>query len=120
MNRHQLESKTEKQCIEHACGKVVKRKGKKVRLPGKDCIHYKLNGMGKMGKPDQLFVLPNGYAWFVEFKRVGEEPSPLQLIEARGLIEHHQYHAFIWTLDEFTFKLDWLLRMPFQKRNPGW
>jgi hypothetical protein len=120
MNKNPLESKTEKTCIEYACGKIVRRGGRKMRDPGKGCLHYKLNGMGKMGKPDQLFVLPTGHDWFVEFKRKGEEPTELQEIEAVGLIARGQYHSFIDDVDEFKFKLEWLLRLPARKRDPKW
>jgi hypothetical protein len=111
-----LESYTEDKAVEYACGKRVK----KVRLPGKGCVHYKLNGLGKMGKPDQLFVTPNGYTYFVEFKREGEEPTELQKLEAAALLARHQLHSFIWTLDEFKFKLDWILSLPVRVRPPKW
>lgn len=37
----------------------------------------KLNGMGKRSHPDRMFLFP-GAVLFIEFKREGEEPTPLQ------------------------------------------
>lgn len=39
----------------------------------------KLNGMGKRSLPDRMFLGPRGRIVFIEFKRKGEKPTPLQL-----------------------------------------
>lgn len=39
----------------------------------------KLNGMGKRSHPDRMFLGPGEKVLFIEFKREGEEPTPLQL-----------------------------------------
>lgn len=38
----------------------------------------KLNGMGKQGLPDRMFLGPKGRVLFIEFKRPGKEPTELQ------------------------------------------
>ncbi len=55
-------------------------------------LHWKMNALGNKGKPDQLFLAPHGgYIW-VEFKRKGEDPTPLQrywatqITQRRGLV----------------------------------
>lgn len=58
----------------------------KVRQPVLDWA--KNNGIGhvrqsfrpgvKQGVPDDLFLVPGGIAVFIEFKRLGKEPTPLQ------------------------------------------
>lgn len=39
----------------------------------------KLNGMGKRSLPDRMFLGNRGRKVFIEFKRAGEKPTPLQL-----------------------------------------
>ena len=41
-------------------------------------IHIKLNVLGRRGWPDRLFLPPGGRPIFIEFKRPGENPEPLQ------------------------------------------
>lgn len=38
----------------------------------------KMNGMGMRSWPDRCFYVPGGKPFFIEFKRVGEEPTKLQ------------------------------------------
>lgn len=38
----------------------------------------KLNGIGKRSHPDRMFLGPYRTVLFIEFKREGEEPTPLQ------------------------------------------
>lgn len=48
-------------------------------------LHWKMNALGSKGKPDQLFQTPLGEYFWVEFKRVGEQPCPLQRYWARQI-----------------------------------
>jgi hypothetical protein len=41
-------------------------------------LQLKLNLQGQRGWPDRLFLVHNGQAIFIEFKREGEELRPLQ------------------------------------------
>lgn len=41
------------------------------------CITYKMNGPGHRGWPDRMFMY-DGKVLFIEFKRAGKEPTPLQ------------------------------------------
>ena len=47
--------------------------------------HYKMNGMGKRSWPDQMFMIPGGKPFFIEFKSPGEEPTPLQWVQIRRM-----------------------------------
>lgn len=51
----------------------------------------------RQGIPDDLFLLGNGVAVFVEFKRAGKEPTPIQ--EAR-LLELEKYGFLAFWADE--------------------
>jgi hypothetical protein len=84
------------------------------------CLHYKLNSLGRRGKDDHVFVTPNGYVWWVEFKREDEDPRALQIIEHNKLIHREQLHSVIRTMAEFEFKLGWLLRLKPRRRPRGW
>lgn len=41
-------------------------------------LFFKLNLRGNVGWPDRLFVFPNGMHVYLELKRKGERPEPLQ------------------------------------------
>lgn len=40
-------------------------------------LHLKLNVKGQRGWPDHIYLW-KGQVWFVEFKRIGQKPRPLQ------------------------------------------
>lgn len=46
---------------------------------GLGVLSYKLNGMGQRSWPDRMF-LHEGCIMFVEFKRLGEKPTPKQTL----------------------------------------
>lgn len=77
------------------------------------CVVRKLDGVrGRRGKVDRVVVTPNGYVWWVEFKRDGDvEPSRLQLFERAELVRCGQLHDVVSSFEEFRFKLDWILRL---------
>lgn len=62
--RSAKESVLEQKIVKHAidCGMIV----------------IKMNITGNRGWPDRLFLPPQGRAFFIEFKREGEKPRPLQ------------------------------------------
>lgn len=69
-------------------------------------MHLKLNVRGRRGWPDHIYVFPGDLTLFVEFKRLGKEPEPIQAytiaeLEARGA------HVF-WTnnLDDFKRRVN--------------
>lgn len=45
---------------------------------GRDCSHIKIVIWGRAGWPDHIFIGTNGRLKWVEFKKPGEEPEPLQ------------------------------------------
>lgn len=52
---------------------------------GLNYLHFKMNGLGAKGKLDQLFITPHGLHLWVEFKRMGENPEPLQRYWAKQI-----------------------------------
>ena len=59
-----LEQLTEDNFVEH------------VQLSGCWCL--KLNPLGRVGIPDRLCLGPHQFILFVELKRLGEKPKPIQ------------------------------------------
>lgn len=108
----------------HTRGRSVleaKIESRAVKYAGtKGCVCYKLNGIGRRGKDDHIFITPNGYVLWVEFKRGDEVPRKLQQLEHAKLAARHQMHAVTNTFEEFIFKLDWVLRLKVRKRPRGW
>ena len=65
-----IRKKAESSIEKSACAKAFQRYG--VRS-------FKMNGPGRRGNPDRLFYWRERNLLFIEFKRPGEEPEPLQL-----------------------------------------
>ena len=49
---------------------------------------YKFTSPARAAVPDRLFILPSGKAFFVEFKREGQKPTPAQEREHHRLRQH--------------------------------
>lgn len=65
---------------------------------GLNYLHWKMNALGSKGKPDQLFQTPwGGYLW-IEFKRMGEDPTPLQRYWAKQIV---QRRGLVYGCDDF-------------------
>ena len=47
-------------------------------VQGTGCMCLKLNPLGRVGIPDRLVLGHNQFVLFVELKRLGEEPRPIQ------------------------------------------
>lgn len=62
----------------------------------KDIEAVKLNGMGKRSHPDRMFLGWRGKILFIEFKRKGETPTPLQL----------HLHTRWWNLGHKVYVID--------------
>jgi hypothetical protein len=61
---------------------------------------FKLNPVGTNGLPDRLVVGPNRLILFIEFKRLGEEPEPLQQFYLDYLTECNHDVEVCWTIEE--------------------
>lgn len=48
------------------------------------------------GLPDRIFMLPSGTVFFIEFKRKGEKPTPMQLREHEKI---RQNNGLVWVID---------------------
>jgi hypothetical protein len=81
-----LESKIEKDFVN-----FVKKKGG---------LCLKQNPKWYRGIPDRLVVMPGGFCFFLELKRPGETPTPLQLARIDAILSRRipAFHAD--TLDE--------------------
>jgi hypothetical protein len=55
------------------------------------CLVRKMNGLGARSWPDRGFWAPNGKHFLIEYKRVGEEPTPLQKMMINQLIDLGQW-----------------------------
>ena len=55
---------------------------------------YKLSTPGRRGIPDRLAIFPNGEVWFVELKRPGRKPDPIQQATIRRLQDLKQNAVF--------------------------
>lgn len=56
---------------------------------GYDCIK-----MHRRGMPDRLISLTNGYHFYIEFKRKGEEPTKLQ-IYTHDCLRNSGHHVYV-------------------------
>jgi len=66
-----LEKQIEKAVCDHAKSKGV--------------LCYKFVSPGHAGVPDRMFITPSGEVFFIEFKRLGCVPTPLQWREINRL-----------------------------------
>jgi Holliday junction resolvase len=55
---------------------------------------YRLRATDKPGTPD-LLIMKESRAFFIEVKRVGEKPTPLQLHEHADLLKHG-FRTEVW------------------------
>lgn len=62
-------SKTLEKHIEKQCGSIAR---------GRGWLYWKLNILGFPGVPDRLLLSAGGRIRFIEFKRPGGKPTPLQ------------------------------------------
>lgn len=84
------------------------------------CLHYRLNGLGCRGKDDHIYVLPNGYVLWCEFKRARKEPRRNQELQHAELKTRYQLHAVPHSFDEFKGVLDKALTFRARKVPSTW
>ncbi len=60
-----------------------------VELFGYECLKIK-----KVGYPDRLTTLSNGYGFYIEFKRQGEKPDKIQL-HIHIKLRKKGYHVYV-------------------------
>lgn len=65
--------------------KKIEHSAKNLAFDNLGVISSKLVTPGETGFPDQIFWLPGGKPFLIEFKRPGEEPTPKQLYIHRQL-----------------------------------
>ena len=75
----------------------------------KGILVMKLAGPNQNGQPDKLF-LKDGKAMFIEFKKPGEEPTPLQKRWMRDLRRRKFRATWVDNVDDGKHEIDmWLL-----------
>lgn len=70
-------------------------------------LAYKFTAPGRRSVPDRLILLPDGHAFFVEVKRPGGKPTPLQLAEHEKLRAQGFHVYMVDTRQEVDRVLDW-------------
>lgn len=45
------------------------------------CLCYKFTSPARRSVPDRLFITPKGVHFYIEFKRLGQKPTPAQAVE---------------------------------------
>lgn len=70
-NPDPLEKDIEGKCVQHAKSLGI--------------LVYKFTSPSKRSVPDRIFVLPGGHVFWIEFKRLGKEPTPAQTVEIEKL-----------------------------------
>ena len=87
---------------------------------GCGCLHYRMNGLGNRGKDDHIYVLPNGWVLWCEFKRPKKEPRRNQELQHAELKARYQLHAVPPSFDEFKGVLDKALTFRARKVPSTW
>ena len=54
----------------------------------KGFLVYKFSSPAHRGVPDRMFITQEGHVFFIEFKRKGNKPTPIQEREIKKLIDH--------------------------------
>lgn len=84
------------------------------------CLHYRMNGLGNRGKDDHIYVLPNGYVLWCEFKRPGKEPRRNQALQHGALERRHQLHIVAHSVEEFSSSLERALKFRVRRVPRAW
>ena len=84
--------------IEAACRRYAAARG---------CWLLKLRNV--VGIPDRILIMPGRKVAFVELKRPGETPTPIQLYQLRRLKEMGQYATWVDSVEAFKRYVDGLL-----------
>lgn len=66
----------------------------------KGCLIYKFSSPSHRGVCDRIIVIPGGMVWFLELKRQGEKPTPLQ---KKFLADIQKQGGFSGWTDDFNF-----------------
>jgi hypothetical protein len=64
----------------------------------------KLQGIGSLGWPDRVVLVPRGFVAFVELKKPGRVPTEIQY-KRLATLQKKGFHAF-WTADYENFKAE--------------
>lgn len=61
----------------------------------KGCLCWKFTSPGNPGVPDRIIISPNGAVLFMEIKRPGEKPRPLQQYRINELTRHNARACYV-------------------------
>jgi hypothetical protein len=76
----------------------------------KNVLVYKFTSPNRMAVPDRLFIRPDGYVWFCEFKREGQKPTPAQEREHHRLRQHKVSVFVIDNVEEGKTMIDTMVK----------
>ena len=87
----------------------------------KGCLCWKFVSPGNPGVPDRLIISPSGAVLFMEVKRLGETPRPLQQFKIHELTRHNCRALYVDNLDAAKRHIDALAShvQPQPQRAPG-
>lgn len=80
----------------------------------KGILVYKFTSPNRMAVPDRLFICPDGFVFFAEFKREGAKPTPAQEREHERLRAQNVMVFVIDSVAAGKFVID----LAHQKCNP--
>ena len=72
---------------------------------------YKFTSPGHRSVPDRMFITEIGYLWFVEFKRKGMKPTPLQEREHQRLRDRGMLVVVIDTVEDGIEMVDRIINL---------
>ncbi len=76
----------------------------------KNVLVYKFTSPNRMAVPDRMLIRPDGYIWFVEFKREGAKPTPAQEREHHRLRQHKVSVFVIDNVEEGKLMIDLMVK----------
>lgn len=64
------------------------------------CLVYKFTSPARRSVPDRMFIVHGGRVFFIEFKRLGQKPTPGQEAEIGKIRDKG---APVWVVDNVNF-----------------
>lgn len=77
----------------------------------KGWLVYKFSSPGHSFVPDRIFINPNGVVVFIEFKRKGQKPTPMQAREIERLQSQHVRALVVDDVDKGKHLVDFITGM---------
>ena len=88
--------------IERKVGEYAKANG---------CLYYKFTSPAHRAVPDRIVITPNGVVGFLELKREGKTPTPLQTLEIAKLQKHNAIAGWADSVERGKTFIDVLMNL---------